>query len=246
MTSLDSSEGDSSIEGIVLTTPDPPDDVSFADMEDFRAEKLLEANGIEPTEEGVLAVLRDDSSVFQGTAAHVAGSKGMKATIPDLQRLAASRGDLAKVEAAYALALFGLDDGRKALVDCLRLPVAGHLAPLLAAGFLARLGDPQGFDAIVQGIQSDNAITRNVACKQLYYFTPYQGSPGKDGRPMNVMALFETALKNGNADMRWMALMQLRELRMPEARPMLETFASATDEPRMRDYATLILESLSE
>ena len=49
------------------------------------------------------------------------------------------------------------------LRELLDLPVEGYVAPMLAAGSLARLGDPSGLAAIERGLASSNHLVRRIA-----------------------------------------------------------------------------------
>src|SRR5437870_2750043 len=84
---------------INLDTPDPPDDLPYADFEDYRAEELLKINGFSLTVEALLTVLDNSDAVLKGAAAHTLGRLGATAAVASLRRLTDASNDLVKVEA---------------------------------------------------------------------------------------------------------------------------------------------------
>lgn len=230
--------------GLILDTADPPDELPFADFEDYRARELLKVNGLALTDEALLPVLGSGEPVLPGAAAHALGSLGRTAAIPALKKLADSASDLVKVEAAYALVRLGLDDYREVLKECLNYPVNAYLAPPVAAGDLARLGDPVGFPVVARCFDVDNLIVRVIACKQLIFFIPFHGARTGAGQPIDVSALFDRALHDEHQDVQWIALRQLREIRTPEARHLLAAAADGAADAQLRDAARCALERL--
>ncbi len=229
---------------IRIDTPEPPEDLSYADVEDFRARELLKINGITVTADALLPVLDDPEEVLQSAAARTLGSLGSKAAIPALKGLASTADDVVKVEAAYALARMGLDEGRNVLKQCLNYPLNAYLSPSMAAGCLARLNDPEGFPVVVQCLDVDNLIVQLVASKQLFFFAPFQGTRLSDGQPIDVFAQFARALRHPHRDIQWAALVQLRELRASESRNILQGYVRSSADDYQRDVAQHILDSL--
>src|SRR5215468_2879301 len=91
-----------------LDIPEPPGNLSYAELEDFRSREILKANGISLTEEGLLSALERTTNILQTAVAHTLGSMSIRAAVPALQGLLTSQDDLVKVEAAYALARLGV------------------------------------------------------------------------------------------------------------------------------------------
>lgn len=240
--SMDDDEED---DEIVLDTPDMPSDMSYADFEDFRAGELLKANGFSLTEEVLLSVLEREVNVLQSAAARTLANLSSTEAIPALERLAAGDGDLVKVDAAYALVRLGVAEQRDVLRACLGYPVNAYLCPSLAAGYLARLGDPTGFPVIAECFDVDNLIVRMVGCKQLYFFVPFQGVPGGDGQPLDVFALFDRALHDQEVDVQETALVQLSEVLTPETRRVLEAYITGAQDEMLRDDAQHILDRIA-
>jgi HEAT repeat protein len=171
-----------------LALPDPRPGVPFADSEDVYAEDILAANGVPPDAEGLQAALDSGIEVLEGAAARVAGAHHVDEVAASLRPLIAGTGDTARAAAAYALARLGEPDGVPALVAALELPIEAYLAPVQAAGSLARLGDTRGFEVVERALRSSNEIVRAVATKQLPFF-------GGRGRP-----LLETALHDSDPE----------------------------------------------
>jgi HEAT repeat protein len=175
-----------SLEDLVL--PDPRAGVPFADAEDVHAEDILAANDVPLTPEGLQLALDSGIELLQAAAARVAARRGETSVAGSLRSLATGGGDTSRAAAAFALARLGEPEGLEALVSCLDLPINAYVAPVQAAGFLARLGDERGFDVVELAMRSSNEIVRAVAVKQLPFF-------GEQGRP-----LLETAVGDSDAE----------------------------------------------
>jgi HEAT repeat protein len=207
--------------GIVLDTPEPPAGLPYAEFEDFRARELLRVNGIELDPDSVREALAHPSPVLRGAAAHTAGHLKVTGTLPGLERLVRADDDLVRVEAAYALVRLGRGGGREALHEALSDPVDTNLGPAVAAGDLARLGDPSGYRVVEECLRQDNMIVRILGCKQLLFFVPLQGRPTADGSLVDVWALFDHCLRDPEPEVRRVAALQLDEVDAPEARDLL-------------------------
>lgn len=208
--------------GIILDTPDPPDDLPYADFEDYRARALLEVNAIPLTEDALIRTLEHPESVLRGAAAHALGSLGSPTAIPALERLAGRASDLVRVEAAYALVRLGRDEYRAVLEEALGHPVNAYLSPAVAAGDLARLGDPVGFPVIGKCLDERNLIVKMIGCKQLIFFVPFHGTRTREGQRVDAYALFERALRDPEREIQRVARLQLREVDTEEARRLLD------------------------
>jgi HEAT repeat protein len=165
-----------------LALPEPRADVPLAAGEDVHAEDILTANGVAPTAQGLQLALDSGIELLQGAAARVAGAHGERAVIDSLRALAAGSGDTERAAAAYALARLGEPEGVEALIACLELPFEAYIAPMQAAGSLARLGDMRGFGVVERAMRSSNELVRAVATKQLGFF-------GEQARPLLEQAL---------------------------------------------------------
>jgi HEAT repeat protein len=212
--------------GLVLDTPEPPTTLPYADFEDYRARELLVANGIQLSVAGAIGALRHSSSVLRAAAAHVLGSLGDRTAIPALQRVAIEDSDLVQVEAAFALVRLGVEEARSSLHGALARPVIAYLSPSLAAGMLARLGDPAGYAAIDAALSVENLIARVVACKQLLFFVPLDGRQAADGRIVDAFALFARALADPHEDVQLLALRQLRDVDSPRVGELVDGYLS--------------------
>jgi len=188
-------------EGPNLDLPAPPQDLPYAEYEDWRSGELLAANGIPATEDSLVDALQTQDGVLLGAAAHTAGSHGVGAAVPQLEHVARGPDDYAGVEAAYALARLGHARGEALLRRALDRPVGPYLSPVLAAGYLAQLGDPSGFAVVREGLASDLLAVRMLACKQLAFFLSF---PDVDAR-----GLLELALEDPDPSVRRQARVEL-------------------------------------
>ena len=153
-----------------LVLPEPRPGIPFAESEDAHAEAILTANGVPLTAAGLQAALDSGIELFQAAAARVAGARGERSVLDSLRALAGGPGDTERSAAAYALARLGEPEGTEALIACLELPINAYVAPVQAAGSLARLGDTRGFTVVERASRSSNEIVRAVATKQLPFF----------------------------------------------------------------------------
>lgn len=197
---------------LVLETPDPPPDLPFAAFDDYRARALLAANGIGTSTEALRRALTSGSSVLQGAAAHVAGSAGLTDLVPDLRVLEAESEDLVRVEAAYALIRLGEDDRAATLREALDQPVTTHLGPPVAAGDLARWGDPVGFPVLEACLAAGNLIVRMGGCKQLIHFVPFQGRQLAHGTVVDAIGLLERTTRDTHPEIARIARLQWAEV----------------------------------
>ena len=165
-----------------LVLPEPRSGVPYADADDAHAEDILKANGVPLTAAGLKVALDSGIELFQAAAARVAGAREERSVLDMLRLLAFGPGDTDRAAAAYALARLGEPDGVEALAACLDLPINAYVAPVQAAGSLARLGDTRGLTVVERALRSSNEIVRAVATKQLPFF-------GAGTRPLIEAAL---------------------------------------------------------
>src|SRR5216684_1297418 len=176
-----------------LDIPNPPSSLSYAELADFQNREILKANGIRLSETALRTALEETTNILQAAAAHMNG------TLPSLS-----------------------GEGEAALVECLSYPLDAYISPLVAAGYVAQLGDPQGFPVIVKGLDSNLAAVRSVASKQLYFFASFHGSKDKQGNAIDLVHQFERALDDPDTGIQWQALVQLREVALPGVAEFLE------------------------
>lgn len=232
-------------QGPELDIEAPAADVPYDRYDDHNNVGLLEANGIPATEDAVVAALNSETSVLLAAAAHASGSLSIDAARPRLRELAAGADDQAAVEAAYALVRLGERDAEQVLHEALARPVDGYLSPLLAANYLARLGDPVGYSVVRAGLASDLLSSRMLACKALLLFVPFEGQSGS-GQPLDVVGLYDQALRDPDQGIQGEAVIQLRWAPPELARPLLEGYLSTSGDELLRGYAQDALRHLRE
>lgn len=209
------------VEVPVLHVPPPPDDLAYEDLEDYRQREVLRANGYPTDADDLRSVLPDIPDTLRSAALHTLGAEPTLTYPEALRSHLDSADDSVRVEAAYALARHGAEDGRATLVELLDLDPVGYLAPPLAAGYLARLGDVRGFPVVRRCLSEDLVGPRMLGCKQLFFFVPAHGSDDGQGGTIDVWAAFEQALDDPEESVAWQAEVQLRHLDDPEARSLL-------------------------
>jgi len=192
--------------------PDVPIDVPYAEFDDVYSAALLEANGVPPDDDALLAALESPTEVVRAAAARTLGARGVRAAIAPLEPLAREGQGTDRAEAAYALARLGeQESGREGLRACLELPADWSIAAIKAAGMLACLDDPSGVPVIMRALKAKNSILRTVAVKQLYYLARFDGRE-VDGRRLDVHELLEKAARDRDADIARQARIELRDL----------------------------------
>jgi HEAT repeat protein len=241
MTQEDSPDNSFRYEMPIVRVPDPPSDLSYAEFEDFRQREILKANAIPVTEPDLLHVLKNEKSILQATAAHTLGVMGSVAAMPMLKTLLTSTEDLVRVAAAYGLARNGISEGKESLVQLLSYPIEAYLFPPIAAGYLAQLGDPQGYKIVVRCLESENPAVRMLGCKQVYFFSKFQGLQDADKNTIDVYPQFERALNDSDTNIQWQALVQLREIKTPETRRLLESYLESASDESLREFARRML-----
>jgi HEAT repeat protein len=140
--------------------------------DDHDARALLDANGLESGPAGLVELLDSGVGVVQAAAARVLGADGVRQAVPQLERLARDPAaeETVRVQAAYALARLGVDEGHDLLRQLVSLDPETGPAAVQAAAALAALGDPAGFDVERRALESPNQLTAMVAAKQLHAF----------------------------------------------------------------------------
>lgn len=240
MTQQRPGDGDAAIN---LSIPAPGRPLSYAEGESYKYRALLEANGIAITPDALIAALGHPVSAFGAAAAHVLGDLNAHEAIPALTQALSSPDDLLEVEAAYALARLDESSGRERLVACLGRQLDAYVSPPIAAGYLAQLGNPQGYGVVVRAFGVETA--RLLACKQLFFFAPFQGQTLTTKETVDIFSLFARALDEGDEYVQSQALTQLAELRPAAARQMLANYiASDVPTDALRQDAVAILATL--
>lgn len=190
----------------MIEFPRRPAGVPYAEGEDRDAEALLRENGYGDSTTELIDALGADLGIFQAAAARTLGARDAREAAGALERLAhdADAEETARVQAGYALARMGLPGGVDVLVRELAGDPETGPAPLQAAGALARLGDPRGFEKVRAALDSPNNVTAMVATKQLSAFA------GLDG--VDLDEAFTRALERPEPAIRGEAKAQLEQL----------------------------------
>jgi HEAT repeat protein len=229
--------------GLDLDVDPPPDDLPYAAYEDYRYREICRRNAIAETPEALTRALRLDEPTLRAAAAHTIGSLGMVAALPALEEAVGTSDDLVAAEVGYALARLGAESGRPVLESCLTLPMNAYVAPPLAAGYLAQLGDPRGAPVVGRGLASDNSTVRMIATKQLAFFVPFDGEMSADGSVVDVWGWFRLALADPLPDVQWQAVVELGLIADPVADELLAAYAESGADPASRSRAARALEA---
>lgn len=136
-------------------------------------ERVLAAEGISLTPEGLISALNSPQLSIRTGSAVILGRRREAAALPYLKALLADQ-PIVRVEAAMALVLLGDASGQIALIGMLDDGVLSG-APVTAAAYLAASGDPCGYPVVLQALNHDLAGIRLTAAVALRSFTGYHG-----------------------------------------------------------------------
>ena len=203
-----------------LSVPRRPENIPYKGGEDYDAQALLVANGYTVTAPSLIELLDSDLGILQAAAARVLGAQNERAAINALQRLMqnATAEETSRVQAAFALARMDVADAKEMLIRLLEFPPEASPAPLQAAGALANLGDPRGFEVVRAALDSPNRVIAMIACKQLFNFAAL------DSSHVDVFEAFSRALTRPEPNISGEARAQLEELNTEKARATLAAY----------------------
>lgn len=144
------------------------------------------------------------------------------------------------VEAAMSLALRGdVARGRRALRAMLTSPdPLGD--PYKAAFYLAQMGDPSGYGALVETLHSDIPHYRLMALRHVIAFAPYEGQE-VEGATVDVRQLLVDRLADPDEMVRREVPFYLQELQVDDLRALLEPLAETDPSPSVRAAAQIVL-----
>lgn len=212
---------------------------------------------IELPDDQLIAALVNDDPVLAAAAAFVAGRcttndaesdriiasalDEVVASVDTSQRL--GRKARLYVEAVMSAALLGADDDARRrfeamLGDDSRSSTADHLA----AGYLAQLGDPMGYPALVQDLHDrDSSHVRGLAIDQLLAFVPYDGA--KVGKSkVDVVSELRQALRDKDSDVGIDAVAAILDSQLDGTDALLDEATKRPHNRDVRDAATAALE----
>lgn len=135
----------------------------------------------------------------EADAAIVAGVVALVAGVDTSQRL--GRRARPYVEALMAMALLGrVDEARSRLEAIFAEPSRRSVADHLAAGYLAQIGSPLGYPALLEDLHDrDSAQVREFAVDQLIAFLPYDGQRVGDAT-VDIRGELRKALRDKDSD----------------------------------------------
>jgi hypothetical protein len=148
------------------------------------------------------------------------------------------------IEAAMSLALRGnLERGRQALCALLasREPLGDQYK---AAFYLAQMGDPSGYRALVDTLHGEIPHYRLMALRHAIAFVPYE-TQEVDGVDVDVRNLLVERLADPDELVRSEVPFYLEELRVADLRRLLETVEERDPSPTVRTAARIVLDRAS-
>ncbi|HEY6375281.1 MAG TPA: hypothetical protein VIX90_07120 [Edaphobacter sp.] len=207
------------------------------------------------TAEAITQALASTEPMRAYTAAYLTGrAKADDATVDqsltqNLEALLTQSEDGAKptaandvlIEAAMSLALRGnTERAHAALLNLLHSP-----DPLgdqyKAAFYLAELGDPSGYPALLTTLQSDISHYRLMALRHALVFAQYDGQT-VNGTTINVLELLTARLHDPDPLVRSEVPFHLEELHPPNLGELLQPFQQTDPSPAVRTAASIVLD----
>jgi HEAT repeat protein len=147
------------------------------------------------------------------------------------------------IEAAMSLALRGEPEAaRKALLP---LVSDGPSDSYLAAFYLAQMGDPSGYPAMLDALRSSNEHTRLMAVRHLIGFQPYDGQTIGD-KTVDIRAELVQRLKDHDPYVRGEVPYYLEEAGVEDLKELLRPVAKDDKDKDVRQAARDVLERLDE
>lgn len=148
----------------------------------------------------------------------------------------------AYVEAAFSLALRGEREAAHAALTLLIAPNASPDYGYLAAFYLAQMGDPAGYPALLAALRSPTAHTRLMAMRHLIAFAPYAGRQVGDA-VVDLHAALVARLRDHDPYVRVEAPYYLAEAGAPDLEALLTPVAAADPDSEVRAAAQSALNS---
>ncbi|MFC1958499.1 HEAT repeat domain-containing protein [Chloroflexota bacterium] len=154
--------------------------------------------------------------------------------------------DAGYIEAAMSLALRGEPDvAHRALTPLVTDYAATTTESYLAAFYLAQLGDPSGYPAILDALRSTNEHTRLMAVRRLIGFKPYDGQTVQ-GKVVDIRAELVERLKDHHPYVRVEVPYLLAEAGVEGLRELLLTVAEGDTDRNVQQAARDILDSIED
>jgi hypothetical protein len=146
-----------------------------------------------------------------------------------------------RIELAMALALHGeVEPARRLLSEAVAAkdPLGQQY---MAAFYLAQLGDPSGWPAMVKALTGDLVQFRGMATRHVIGFLPYDGTE-VGGQKIDVRGALAARLQDPEEMVRQEVPLYLEELAPSNLRALLEPVAARDPSPTVRAAAQLVLD----
>ena len=192
------------------------------------------------SQDGLARALSSTNIAVRAEAAFLLGIAGDSSAREILLPVLKDSDARVRVEAALALARAG--SAREEAKSILRDELRGELfqdAPLRAARALALLGDPAGYERVIEALESQLPSNRMEAISVLPVFLPFNGR-AVEGRVVDVVAALERAAADPEPILRRDALTALAETADPRATQLLEAARNDAD-AQVRELAQRLL-----
>jgi hypothetical protein len=149
------------------------------------------------------------------------------------------------IESVMSLALLGNSpaDAREKLLPLVTDFAAPNSESYLAAFYLAQLGEPSGYGALLATLHGENEHYRLMAARHLIGFAPYAGQ-NVGGTVINIVEELAQLVKDSSVYVRGEILYLLAEAKAPDLKKLAQAVAKNDQDLNVRQIAEDILENL--
>jgi HEAT repeat protein len=149
------------------------------------------------------------------------------------------------IESVMAHVLLGESaaDAREKLLPLVTDFASPNSASYLAAFYLAQMGEPAGYGALLASLHGTNEHYRLMAARHLIGFAPYDGQPS-GGKIINTADKLTQCLKDNSVYVRSEAPYLLAEAKVPNLKELLQPVAKNDADLNVRQIAEDVLEYL--
>ncbi len=199
-------------------------DLPFSAWEIYTNQAILAANSFENSTDSWRQATQHVSSLVRIAAYYLLTHPSSSQDTALFHQALLDADESVRALAAYGLVQLGDVSALDIIIQVAALDVEAYLGAIRAAGILAELGDGRAFTVILRAMASPIGAIRVWGMKQVRPFVALQGQPIHADETVDVWPVYERALQDDDANMRYVARQQLKELGSPEAATLLEKY----------------------
>lgn len=210
-------------EPLVIESVEWEQDTPFSAREAINARQVLAANGFERTPAHWRRAAASDNEVFRALGFLLLARQAQREDQRLFRTGLADVSPAVRVWAAWGVIQLGDASARSVLEDIARQkPDFGQYAPLMAIGLLGELGDAGAFALLEHHVRT--LSERNAVIIYALPFAALHGQEYAPGKRIDIWVFYDTALRDSDERVVYVALEQSRELSDPASHPVLDGF----------------------